>query len=300
MILAALCLLGLLSACAPEEVPLLRESVRYDAEGNELGRVQYDYDEQGNRVKYTYVTADGVTADWGAYMFDESGNCVAYKQYADAQTESFSVEAAEGNYLQFPVDNGIRECRQSGMTARYIGYTVDRMLYCESFDEGGLRVGYQRFDANGEEDIAYQADGDRHYLRLRTVGTTLFITEYDAYDTERVQVRYAEESGAMLFYEEFGKYGLCERRVEYLYAGGTLLGHYDAVMDAENVMSVVLYGAQGQKLVERAPRKEGEVLEVFFRETEDDTPVFVVQETSADGNYLTSTRYRVSDGKVVK
>lgn len=297
---AVLCFVGLLSACAPETVPPLQESVQYDKNGEVVGRTVYTYDEDGNRTKCAYYDVDGVLLSVDAFTFSD-GVCVGYTRFAGEQQEVFSVTAQEGNRLQLTTDNKIRECTPEDITVRYIGYGDTGLQFCETFDDKGYRVKYERYNAAGEPYISYAADGDRHYVEVIELANSFSIIEWDAYDTKRVRVYYKVDSGDKLLHEEYDKYGTCIRRIEYGYVNGVRLYRADMVVDSEVIRGITVYNAKDEKILERVPAEEGGSFYVLLPDNAESTDATMhITEISADGTQRNSGEYSVVNGKAVK
>lgn len=302
LLAAVLCLLGLLAGCVPEK-PLLQETVRYDRDGNAVGRTVYTYDGQGNRTACTHYDTDGKVVGTDNFVFAD-GRCVEYTCVVQEQT-LFSVKAKEGNSLQLTTDNKIRESTPEGLTARFISYTEAGLQFCETFDELGLRVKYERFNAAGAPYITYSADGERHYVEVSQQGEVLRLVEWDAYETERVRVVYDLQNGNELLREVCDMYGVCTSRVEYGYSGDALLYRAELTVNAEEIKGVVLYNAAGKKVLECALSEKNENGGFTLRLPDpaasgENGRLFVVTEYTAYGKLGKKTQYDVVADKFVK
>ena len=252
----ALCLCGLLAACAPQEQLLPEQTVRYDEDGNAIGRIAYIYDEKGNRVKSTFYDAEGNVERWDEYAFGEDGRCVEFMRY-NAQGEAYQkYTAADKNYLEFTPDQTVVERDAEGRTVAIKGYDDSGYTFLEAFDVYGNQTKYERYNAAGEAYISHTVDGERHDVRVVVGDRYTELYETDGYGTLRKERHVDSQTGREMVFCEFSTDGERFKKILYGYENDVLLYRIDMNTAGDKITDLAVYNGSGTKILEKKPSKE--------------------------------------------
>ncbi|MFI3202385.1 MAG: zinc-ribbon domain-containing protein, partial [Eubacteriales bacterium] len=99
---------------------LLTKVISYEEDGSISWWYEYEYDSNGNEVKYIYYEEDGSISMWNEGEYDSNGNCVKYTSYREDGSISRWSE---------------REYDSNGNCVKSIDYREDGSInYCYEYD----------------------------------------------------------------------------------------------------------------------------------------------------------------------
>ena len=233
-------------------------SENYDAAGEIRNTIEYQYDGNGNRIRYNYITYDNdgnsSISHYETWTYDEKGNQIEYVRYDEGNI----IERTESEYDASGNEIRREEYDEDGNCTYKIIHNYDQngnLILLAEYKDGSLknRIEYE-FDENNKERKAVFYDGDGNITRM---------TEYEYPENDR-QLKWINYNAAGVVNQaieyEYNENGNLIRLVQYNYNDD---GSIDAIFDAkydeigreiydgyeENdaVMATTEYDADGRK-----------------------------------------------------
>ena len=186
--------------------------IRKDAAGNLIQKSEYQYDENGNRKKYTIYDANGNVKEWVAY--NENGEMTKYARFYDRNDDGIYEEYSEGFGYQH--ENWTEYMETLRIVYDENGDVLRQDTYNYEFDENGTLRQMVAIDQDGNifRVIGYNEDGE----------IILSVSWYDwdddgVYDSY-IEYRYDENGNKILRIETDAEGNiLAYERYEYEYYG---------------------------------------------------------------------------------
>jgi YD repeat-containing protein len=179
----------------PAETEKLKRKTWYDANGETItSYTEYEYDDEGNCIKYTKYDADGAVTSYSEYEYDETGTYTESTYSSDGALTDESVYDEAGNLLKETTDDFLHEYEYdeagnllmvNSSSSTYDYYFETNFTYEEYNALGkGTKVSWITIDKNGEtidvgvEEHEFDEQGN-HIRTLDEDGTVLYEYEYD-------------------------------------------------------------------------------------------------------------------------
>lgn len=210
----------------PDGEMVMAKYLAYDADGNILYYVEYEYDGSGNQIRESRNNEDGSPEEWTEYEYDDTGNLVVQTSYygdgSIIYIHGYEYDGAGNKQKQtyYSGDGSWSEWEYGafGNIVKYISYAEDGSISSRSeYDEYGNVTKWVEYAGDGSIDYSheykYEYDESGNVVR----STKMSIDYYWGWSSQSEHEYEYDTSGNLIKVIDYNENGDVDSWTEYEY-----------------------------------------------------------------------------------